>query len=130
MPNTITAAQRDALCDLILDHLSGVCDIETAMKQENFETAHRLCREFSDDLRLLSDDLGFGPAQGAPIELTSPPDVLQRALPRLRYMAESVAASQEPAWAEAEAMKERSRHAGEACESVLASLKESGSNGS
>lgn len=59
MTVTITSAQRDALYDQILDRLSGIGDIELAIQLENYDAAERLGREYSDDLRLLLDDLGF-----------------------------------------------------------------------
>lgn len=54
---TITAAQRDALYDQILDRLSGIGDIWMAASNEQFETADRLGREYRDESRPLLDDL-------------------------------------------------------------------------
>ena len=122
MTVTITPAQRDALYDQILDRLSGIGDIELAIQSENYDTAERLGREYSDDLRLLLDDLGFGHGDGSPVALTSPPDVLRRVLPRLRELAEGMAASQEPEWVEVRELRDRNRLVAEACESVLSSL--------
>ncbi len=122
MTLTITAEQRDALHDQIFDRLSGIGDVGLAVRAENFDTAERLCREYSDDLRLLLDDLGFGDGSGEPVELTSPPDVLRRVLPRLRDLAVSHSATQEEEWIEAREMEERNRLVTEACRSVLADL--------
>ncbi len=110
MSLTISAEQRDALYDQILDRLSGIGDIEIAVKAGKFETAARLGREFSDDLRLLGDDVGFGDSDGKPVALTTPPDVLERILPRMRDAAEKLSAS------------DRSRLVAEACTSVLDEL--------
>jgi hypothetical protein len=66
MSLTITAAQRDALYDQILDRLSGIGDIELAIQLENYDAAERLGREYSDDLRLLLEDLGIGDGSGEP----------------------------------------------------------------
>lgn len=122
MTLTVTAAQRDALYDQILDRLSGIGDIEVAIQLENYGAAKRLAREYSDELRLLLDDLGFGEVSSESVALTSPPEVLRRVLPRLRGLAESHTASLEPEWAEAREMKERNRLVSEACEAVLAGL--------
>jgi hypothetical protein len=120
---TISAEQRDALYDQILDRLTGIGDIEIAIQSENFETAERLSQEFSDDLQLLVNDLGFGEGRGSePIELTSPPEVLRRALPRLRDLAAGYSASQEAEFAELRLIADRSRLIGEACAKVLDGL--------
>ena len=122
MSLAITAAQRDALYDQILDRLSGIGDIEVSIQAENYDAAERLGREYSDDLRLLLDDLGFGEGSGEPVELTSPPEVLRRVLPRLRSLAERHNTSLESEWTEAKELKERNRLVSEACEAVLARL--------
>jgi hypothetical protein len=121
---TITAEQRDALYDQLLDRLSGIGDIEIAIQGEKFETAERLGQEFSDDLQLLVNDLGFGESDGEPIELTSSPEVLRRALIRLRDLAAGYSASQEAEFAELRLIMDRSRLVAEACASVLDELGE------
>jgi len=121
MTPTVTAQQRDALVDQILDRLSGIGDIELAIRSRNYEAAERIGREYSDDLRLL-DDLGLGDGHGEPVDLTAPPEVLCRALPRLRELAERHTASLEPELAEVEEIKRRNRLVSEACEAVLANL--------
>jgi hypothetical protein len=122
MSLTISAEQRDALYDQILDRLSGIGDIEIAIKAGKFEIAERLGREFSDDLRLLVEDVGFGESDGKPVALTTPPDVLERILPRMREAAEKLSASQEDELAEAREMRDRSRLVAQACTSVLDEL--------
>lgn len=120
---TVTAEQRDALYDQILDRLTGIGDIEIAVQTGNFETAERLCQEFSDDLQLLVNDLGFGEiGTSEPIALTSAPEVLRRALPRLRNLAAGHSASQEPEFAELRLIRDRSRLIGEACAGILDEL--------
>jgi hypothetical protein len=76
---TITSEQRDALYGQILGRLSAIGDVWHAVVAKNWAAAERLGREFSDDLRLVLDDLGWddGPG-GETIELTTPPDVLRR----------------------------------------------------
>jgi hypothetical protein len=119
---TVTAAQRDALYDQILDRLSGIGDIEVAIKAENYGDAERIGREYSDDLRLLLDDLGVGEGAGVPVELNTPPEVLRRVLPRLRDLALEHTAGLEPEWTEIHGLRERNRLVSEACETVLAGL--------
>ena len=124
MSLTITAAQRDALYDQILDRLSGIGDIEVAIRAENYEIAERLGREYSDDLRLLLDDLGLGDREHGPIELSAPAEVLRRVLPRLRQLAQAYTASQEAELIEVTEIMERNRLVAEACETVLAGLEQ------
>jgi hypothetical protein len=122
MGHTITAAQRDALYDQILDRLSGIGDIEVAIQAENYDDAERIGREYSDDLRLLLDDLGIGDGNGDPVELTAPPEVLRRVLPRLRQLAVNHSDSLEPEWVEVHRVRERSLLVSEACDAVMAAL--------
>jgi hypothetical protein len=121
MSLTITAAQRDALYDQVLDRLSGIGDIEVAIQARNYDKAERLGREYSDELRLLGD-LGFGEGSGEPVALTAPPELLRRILPRLREWAHNYTAGLEPEWIEVSHIKERNRLVAEACEGVLADL--------
>ena len=119
---TISSAQRDALYDQILDRLSGIGDIAVAIQAEHYNDAERIGREYSDDLRLLLDDLGIGEGAGGSVELSTPPEVLRRVLPRLRDSALDHTAGLEPEWAEVHGLKERNRLVSEACETVLAGL--------
>jgi hypothetical protein len=121
---SISAEQRDALYDQLLDRLTGIGDIEIAVQAGKFEDAGRLGQEFSDDLQLLVNDLGFGEGDGEPIELTSPPEVLRRALPRLRDLAAGHSASHAAELAELQLFRDRSRLVSEACASVLDELDE------
>jgi hypothetical protein len=121
---TITAAQRDALYDQILDRLSGIGDIEVAIQAEKYEAAESLGREYSDDLQLLLDDLGFGDGSGEAVELTAPAALLRRVLPRMRDVADRHTAGLEAEWIEILEIKERNRLVSEACRSVLAGLGE------
>jgi hypothetical protein len=118
----ITAAQRDALYDQILDRLSGIGDIEVAIQARNYDYAERIGREYSDDLRLLLDDLGIGQGDGGPVELNTPPEVLRRVLPRLRDGAMDHTSGLEREIAEVFELKDRNRLVAEACEAVLSGL--------
>lgn len=122
MTLTITPEQRDALYDQILDRLSGIGDIWLATSAENYEIAERLGREYSDDLRLVLDDLGFGDGPDGSIELKTPPEVLRRVLSRLREQAVTHSASTERERIEAGELERRNRLVAEACQQVLADL--------
>jgi hypothetical protein len=122
MSPTITAAQRDALCEQIADRLGGIGDIGLAVSAENYDAARRLALEYSDELRLVSEDLGWGEGTGEAIELRTPPDVLQRALTRLRDATVTHEASQQQERAELREIEQRNRLVLEACRQVLADL--------
>ncbi len=123
MTVTITQAQRDAVYDQILDRLSGIDDIWTAASKADFGTADRLGREYSDELRLVLDDLGWGDGPGVEIvELTTAPDVLRRVFGRMRDSAAGERARRQAGWIETRQLEERNRLVGEACEAVLAEL--------
>lgn len=123
MTITISAEQRDVLYDEILDRLGAIHDIRFAIEQEDWEAASRLGTAFSDDLRIVTQDLGWGPRRGGgPVELTSPSDVLRRALNRWRDALLGLDAAEE---GERDALREeheRNHRLVEACRSVLADL--------
>jgi hypothetical protein len=123
MTATITHAQRDALYDQILDRLSGIEDIWLAASTGRYETADRLGREYSDELRLVLDDLGWG--DGPDVEtigLTTAPEVLCRVFGRLRDTVAEERAHRQAGWIENRELEERNRLVSEACESVLEAL--------
>jgi hypothetical protein len=96
LPLAITPEQRAVLREDILVRLGGVGDIELARRQGDYERARRLGLAFSDDLRLMSEDLGWGGEESrTTIELQTPPDVLRRALARMRDLALGLEASEE-----------------------------------
>ena len=123
--STISAAQRDALYDLIIDRLSGISDIAKAIQAKKYDHAECIGRDYCDELQLLLDDLGIGERDGKPITLNTPPDVLRRILPRLRERARRYSASLEAQWREGRQIEERNRLASQACEHVLADLVDS-----
>lgn len=120
---TITAEQRDALYDRILDRLSGIGDVWLVASSQDFATADRLGREYSDELRLVVDDLGWGdrPDSGG-VELKSSPDVLRRVFARLRDTTATERKPQATGWAESRNLEERNRLVSEACANVLRDL--------
>jgi hypothetical protein len=120
---TITADQRDALYDRILDRLSGIGDVWLAANSQDFTAAERLGREYSDELRLVLDDLGWGDGPDSdPVELESSPDVLRRVFARLRDTTATEREAQATSWAESRNLEERNRLIGEACVTVLREL--------
>jgi hypothetical protein len=118
----ISAAHRDAQYEQIVERLSGIGDVWLSVCSGNFEAARRLGMEYSDELRLVSEDLGWGRGPGRSIDLTTPPDVLRRVFSRMRDIAASQRASEEPEWIEARDLEERNRLVTEACQQVLAGL--------
>jgi hypothetical protein len=125
MSPTITAEQRDALYDQILDRLSGIDAVWVAVEQEDYDTADRLGREYSDDLRLILDDLGWGDELGRSVELTAPADVLRRVFSRLGKAAEELDTYQKQQWTETQEAAKRNELVVEACRQVLGDLGDS-----
>jgi hypothetical protein len=120
---SITANQRDVLYDEILDRLGAIDDIRFAIEQEDWEATSRLGAAFSDDLRIVTQDLGWGPRRrGGPVELTSPPDVLRRALNRWRDALLGLDTAEEGERDALREEQERNHLLAEACRSVLAEL--------
>ncbi len=85
-PLILNADERNALYRTIVARLSGIDYVYTAIEAEDWETADSLSREFSDLLRLIQD-LGWGD-DGTQAVLSTPPDVLYRALSGLKERAE------------------------------------------
>jgi hypothetical protein len=80
---TIDRERRDALYELVLDHLSGIGDFWIAIEEKDFAKAERLGIEFGEDFRLL-EDIGWEPEHGpANVDLTIPPHDLIELLRRL-----------------------------------------------
>jgi len=124
---TITAEQRDALYDRVFNRLSGIDDVWLAASRADYETADRLGREYSDELRLVLDDLGWGEGPGGEeVELNTASDVLRRVFSRLRDSTADERAAQATSWAESRVLEDRNRLVGEACVTVLEALGEDG----
>jgi hypothetical protein len=83
MSLTITREQRDAIYEVVIDHLSGIDDVWIAVNQRDFATAKRLGRLFAEDLRLF-EDLGWNDhIDREAVELRLPPSELTRTIARL-----------------------------------------------
>lgn len=118
----ITAAERDALYEQIAVRLSGIDDVWMAVEAEDYQRAERVAREFTDDLRLILDDLGWGIRGGEAVELTTPPDVLRRVCTRLRAKAEAQRETEEEERDESRQREEQTQRVLEACRRVLGEL--------
>jgi hypothetical protein len=118
----ISAAHRDAIYEYLLEHLSGIGDLWMVIQGKRYDRAAKLGQEFSDDIRLILDDLGWGEGPGRSIDLTAPADVLARVFGRLREQAAGDRESHSAEWAEARDLEERTRLVSEVCDTVLADL--------
>jgi hypothetical protein len=87
VPLNITRPQRDAIYEIVVDHLSAIGDVWLCMNQREFAEAKKIGREFAEDLRLL-EDLGWSQTIDRDwVTLTVPPDELTRTLARLHRRA-------------------------------------------
>jgi hypothetical protein len=119
---TVTAAQRDALYEQVIVRLSAIDSIPLAARNGEPETAERLAREHSDYLRLLLDDLGFVVGTGKGVELSSPPDLLRRALENLRDLAEQQRTEEADERREAKKSGKQNRLVRTTCQFLLGTL--------
>jgi hypothetical protein len=123
MAVNITAQQRDALYDRVLDRLSGIGDILLAAGSGDYTTADRLGREYADELTLVCDGLGWGArSKSEVVELDISADLLRRVFARLREAAASEREAQARNWDESRSLEERNRLVDQACTSVLQTL--------
>ena len=118
----LTAAERDALYEQIFARLSGLDEVWTAAEAGDFARADQVGWEFSDYLRLVLDDLGWGDGSGKPLELATPPDVLRRVCTRMRSRAEEQREAEEAERVESQASEERTQRLLETCRRVLGEL--------
>jgi hypothetical protein len=83
MALTITRAQRDAIYEAVMTHLTGIGDVWICVQRRDFASAKRLGREFAEDLRLL-EDLGWSESiDRETVVLTVPAQELTRTVARL-----------------------------------------------
>jgi hypothetical protein len=122
---TIDLERRDALYELVLDHLSGIGDFWIAIEEKDFARAERLGIEFGEDLRLL-DDIGWAPDHDrATVTLTMPPHDLMELLRRLHGEAGCVlegSACARLLEKEEESAKQRYQRAKSTCEELIEQL--------
>lgn len=120
---TIEAEERDLLYHRIMIHLSGIDAVWLAAHHEDFAAADRLGRQFSDELQLVLDDLGWGDTRGDdPVQLTSAPDVMRRVFELLRDLAGSEGGDRKTRAGIIRHIEEENRAVRELCERLLAGL--------
>jgi hypothetical protein len=96
MPVTISRAQRDAIYEMVINHLTAIGDVWMSVDRRQFATAKRMGREFREGLRLL-EDLGWSETiDRETVALTVPPDELTQTLARLHKDAAGSATSPPP----------------------------------
>jgi hypothetical protein len=123
---TINKDQREALYELVRNHLGGLGDVWIAMEAKgDYATAERLAMEFSEDFRLLAD-LGWDREDSREaIDLTMPREDLMETLKRIRGEAEGwlggLESDREQRESE-EKVNARFRLARNTCEELLARL--------
>lgn len=78
MSITISAEERDVLYERSVLRLNGIEDVYVAVEHGDWKAAQRLGLEFSDLLRFVCDDLGWGEQERQSLALSTPPDVLRR----------------------------------------------------
>lgn len=96
MTIAIGPQQRDAMYELVRDELMDFEALLRAIERSDHETAYRLGRKFSDDLRLIMDGLGWGERRGVRVEFSIPAAELRSILLRLRDRASSLYESERP----------------------------------
>lgn len=126
MPDTtirIDREQRDALYEIVRNHLGSVSDLWDALEQDkDFATAERLGLEFGEDFRLLAD-IGWGEDERREsFGLTMPIHDLMELLQRLRGEAAVVLAGWTEENREEAEKKEQYRRCRDACERTLADV--------
>lgn len=85
MTHSISAAARDALYRRAIDQLNGFDDLLRAAEDGDIEAAYRIGRRMLDSLRLIQEELGWGPAAGGDCELGRiPQEDLMQILNRIR----------------------------------------------
>lgn len=122
MPLCITHRQRDAIYEMVLNHLTGIGDVWIAVQHRDLPTARRLGREFAEELRLL-EDLGWTETiDRETVALTVPPDDLTRTLARLHNHATAALGVYVSRPKDDEALAQRDVAASEALGEILARL--------
>jgi hypothetical protein len=122
MSIVISREERDALYNRIVLRLNGIDAVHLAVEAEDWSTAQRLGEEFSDLLRIVCSDLGWGERADAQLPLATPPDVLRRAADVLRQAAAFEREGRETERDEAAQEVDEARRLEQACERILGDL--------
>lgn len=118
----IEAQERDSLYERVLIRLNGIDAVYRAVQKEDWSAAHRLGQEFSDLLRLVCSDLGWGVRMGESISLSAPPDVLSRALRSVEQLAEADLRHFEFERQDAESQEHAARYLLQTCKRIQGQL--------
>jgi hypothetical protein len=122
---TITRAQRDAIYEVVVTHLTGIGDVWISVDRREYAVANRLGRDFAEDLRLL-DDLGWTQTiDRETVALTLPAEELTRTLGRLHKNALGSLGSYVSRPKEEEELAQRDLAASEALGEILSQLAQS-----
>jgi len=121
----LTPQQHDLLYGSIVARLTGIDDVYFAFQNGDFSTAQRLSGEFSDDLRVLHDDLLWDGTPSENIQMRAPRDVWERTLTRARQRAEADAHRFVQAATEVDEERSRIHEMETACENLAAQLSSS-----
>ncbi|MDQ2631339.1 MAG: hypothetical protein M3Y75_10295 [Actinomycetota bacterium] len=125
MTISIAKEERDALYERIVMRLNGINDVYTAVEDEDWAAAQKLGQEFSDLLRFVCDDLGWGEGAEERLDLSAPADVISRAAETLRDLASTDREHFEMEKREAEAQENEARYLQQTCERLLGKLSSS-----
>lgn len=119
---TITAGQRDAIYEQVLDRMSAAGDLPVLIARGDLQGARRLGREVSDDLQLVLDALDWGEGSEGIVELALPPEQLRRTFSRLRERAAELQKANSEELVQPQAPHERTETVIETCDQVLAAV--------
>jgi hypothetical protein len=119
---TITAEQRSVIYRQVIQHLSGIGDVNLAYGGGHYAAAEKLGDEYAEDLDLLADlDWPLDDPR-EPFELKMPADELERVFRRLHREAEDGLGEPEKRRAAAEAAEVQSGYerTAEVCSDLIA----------
>jgi hypothetical protein len=122
MSITITGDERDALYERIVMRLNGIDGVYRAVEEGDWAAAQELGLEFSDLLRFVCSDLGWGERAEESVPLSTPPDVLSHAVEVVRDLAKSDGAHFEAEKRDAEAQENEARYLQRTCDRLLGEL--------
>ena len=118
----ITSAERDAILGEIQAGLTAIDKVWLAADAQDWEQAASVAQGFSEELRLVVEDLGGEGAGGETLELKIAPDLLQRVFTRMRKRAEERREVEEEERARLDQREERTAQLLEVCRRVLGEL--------
>jgi hypothetical protein len=125
MTLSLSAAERNALYEELFIRLGGIDSVRLAAESNDFERAQSLAIEFSDLLRLIAHDLGWGTSTHVQdIALTTDPLVVGRVFQRVYERTSDLLATQDHRAEEVKEMQDHCRVVIAACGNVLSKLQQ------